>query len=135
MQDKRIRQLVIAVLVVLLVLGLLSLVSTVFQMFVPLAILAAVALAFYKIVLQGRDSSTTMEDEIAESSGMAADDVMADADKEADSSGDMTAQERLSAVEQAKSEYLDTSTTAEEILDQIKARRQRLQGDDPQGQS
>ena len=43
--DKRIRQLVIAVLVVILALGLLSLVSTVFQMIVPLALVIGGAFA------------------------------------------------------------------------------------------
>ena len=129
MKDKRIRQLVIAVLVVVLVLGLLSLVSTVFQMIVPLAIVAIGAFAFYKIVLQGRDKPATMEDEIAETSGIAED--MADsAADDARASSEAAAQERLSAVEQAQSDYLESSSTAEEILDQIKERRQRLQGDD-----
>ena len=79
MNDKRIRQLVIAILGVILILGLLSLVSTVFQMIVPLAILAVGAIAFYKIVLQGRDKPAAMEDEIAETAGIVAEDFGASA--------------------------------------------------------
>ena len=69
MNDKRIRQMVLLVLGVILILGVLSIVSTLFQMIVPLAILAVGVIAFYKIVLQGRDKPAAMEDEIAESSG------------------------------------------------------------------
>lgn len=131
MNDKRIRQLVIAVLGVILVLGLLSLVSTVFQMIVPLAILAVGAFAFYKIVLEGRDKPAAVEDELAESSGIGAADL-ADglAHDDARLNSEAAAQERLSAVEQARSEFLETPSTAEEILDQINERRQRLQGDE-----
>ena len=130
MNDKRIRQLVIAILGVILILGLLSLVSTVFQMIVPLAILAVGAIAFYKIVLQGRDKSVAMEDEIAETAGIVADDVGANTSDDARINSEAAAQERLSAVEEARNEYVDSSSPAEEILDQIKERRQRLQGDD-----
>ena len=130
MNDKRIRQLVIAILGVILILGLLSLVSTVFQMIVPLAILAVGAIAFYKIVLQGRDKSVAMEDEIAETAGIVADDVDANTSDDARINSEAAAQERLSAVEEARNEYVDSSSPAEEILDQIKERRQRLQGDD-----
>ena len=130
MNDKRIRQMVLLVLGVILILGVLSIVSTLFQMIVPLAILAVGVIAFYKIVLQGRDKPAAMEDEIAESSGATEEVARESADGEKASESEMAAQERLSAVDQAKSEYLDKTTTAEEILDQIKARRQRLQGDD-----
>ena len=130
MNDKRIRQLVIAILGVILLLGLLSLVSTVFQMIVPLAILAVGGIAFYKIVLQGRDKPAAMEDEIAETAGIIAEDVAENTSDDARVNSEAAAQERLSAVEQAQGEYLDSSSPAEEILDQIKERRQRLQGDD-----
>lgn len=132
--DKRIRQLVIAVLVVILALGLLSLVSTVFQMIVPLALAIGGGFFFYKIAIEGRDAPEivdAMDDELAEASGMAAadlalDEVPADADDEDDSA----ALERLSAAELAQSEFLDSATPAEEILDQIRARKKRLHGDD-----
>jgi len=131
MNDKRVRQLVIAILGVILVLGLLSLVSTVFQMIVPLGILAIGAFAFYKIVLEGRDKPAAMEDELAESAGFAADeDLAVSASDDARVNSEAAAQERLSAVEQAQSEFLEKSSPAEEILDQINERRQRLQGDE-----
>ena len=129
MNDKRIRQLVIAILGVILVLGLLSLASTVLQMIVPLAILAIGAFSFYKIVWEGRDQPTAMEVEVAESSGIGAEDLAASASDDARSNSEAAAQERLSAVEQARSEFLESPSTAEEILDQINERRQRLQGD------
>lgn len=131
-QDKRIRQLVIAVLVVILALGLLSLVSTVFQMIVPLALVIGGSFAFYKIVLEGRDAPEAMDDELAESSGLAAHDSAlqaADADTD-DDEDEAAALERLSAAERAQSEFLDSATPAQEILDQIRARKQRLHGDD-----
>ena len=127
MNDKRIRQMVLLVLGVILILGVLSIVSTLFQMIVPLAILAVGVIAFYKIVLQGRDKPAAMEDEIAESSGAKEDVARESARGDEASESEIAAQERLSAADQAKSEYLDKTTTAEEILDQIKARRQRLQ--------
>jgi len=131
MNDKRVRQLVIAILGVILVLGLLSLVSTVFQMIVPLGILAIGAFAFYKIVLEGRDKPAAMEDELAESTGIAADeDLAVSASDDARVNSEAAAQERLSAVEQAQSEFLENPSPAEEILDQINERRQRLQGDE-----
>ncbi len=134
MADKRIRQLVIAVLVVVLVLGLLNIVSTAFSLLVPVALAAVAAFAFYKIVLEGRDSAETMEDEVAETTGLA---EMADADDSApviheddtDAETD-EARQRLSAVKRAQSEFFETTTPAEEILEQIKTRKQRLQGDD-----
>ena len=130
MNDKLIRQLVIAVLIVVLVLGILSLVSTAIGLIPPLAIVAIGAFAFYKIVLQGRDKSVAMEDEIAETAGIVADDVGANTSDDARINSEAAAQERLSAVEEARNEYVDSSSPAEEILDQIKERRQRLQGDD-----
>ncbi len=129
MNDKRIRQLVIAILGVILLLGLLSLVSTVFQMIVPLAILAVGAFAFYKIVLEGRDKPAVLEDELAQSTGIVAEDLDQSASDDARLNSEAAAQERLSAVEQARSEFLESPSPAEEILDQINERRQRLQGD------
>lgn len=132
-QDKRIRQLVIAVLVVILALGLLSLVSTVFQMIVPLALVIGGAFAFYKIVLEGRDAPDAleaMEDELAESSGLVAGDVTLDAAYSDNDDDESEALQRLSAAERAQSDYLDSATPAEEILDQIRARKNRLHGDD-----
>lgn len=129
MNDKRIRQLVIAILGVILVLGLLSLVSTVFQMFVPLAILAVGAFAFYKIVLEGRAKPEATEDELAESTGIDAEAVAQSASDDARLNSEAAAQERLSALDQARSDFLETPSTAEEILDEINKRRQRLQGD------
>lgn len=130
LNDKRIRQLVIAVLVVILALGLLSLVSTVFQMIVPLALVIGGAFAFYKIVLEGRDTPDVMEDEVAESSGLDAGDIVLDTLDDAIDGDETEALERLSAAERAQSEYLDSATPAEEILDQIRARKRRLDGDD-----
>ncbi len=129
MNDKRIRQLVIAILGVILLLGLLSLVSTVFQMIVPLAILAVGAFAFYKIVLEGRDKPAVLEDELAQSTGISPEDLDQSASDDARLNSEAAAQERLSAVEQARSEFLESPSPAEEILDQINERRQRLQGD------
>ena len=103
MNDKRIRQLVAAVLVVILALGLLSLVSTIFQLIVPLALVIGGGFAFYKVVLEGRDAPETMDDELAESSGMAAGDIVIDAavqnDSEAIDEDESEARQRLSAVE------------------------------------
>ena len=134
MEDKRIRYLVIAVLAVVLVLGLLSLVSTVFQLIVPLALVAAGSFAFYKIVLQGRDKPEVTEDEIAESAGIAADDALSadigEDDALTNEAEESEALQRLSALDQAQSEFVDKTTPAEEILEQIKSRKQRLQGDD-----
>ena len=134
LEDKRIRLLVIAVLAVVLLLGLLSLVSTVFQLIVPLALVAAGAFAFYKIVLVGRDKPEAVEDEIAESAGVAADDILS-TDKDEDDAlaqeeEEFEALQRLTALDQAQSEFLDKTSPAEEILEQIKSRKQRLQGDD-----
>ncbi len=117
LNDKRIRQLLIAVLLVILALGLLSLVSTVFQMIVPLAIVIAGAFAFYKIALEGRDKPAAIAQD--------ADEEAADIDAEADE-----ASQRLSAIDKARSDFLDATSPAEEILDQIKSRRRRLQGDE-----
>ena len=134
MQDKRIRQLVIAVLVVLLVLGLLNIVSTAFSLLIPLAIAAAVAFAFYKIVLEGRDKPAAMEDEIAETAGaetgVEAESMVApESDQDLDEESD-AARKRLSAVQRAQTEFFETSSPAEEILEQIKSRKRRLQGND-----
>ncbi len=133
LNDKRIRQLLIAVLLVILALGLLSLVSTVFQMIVPLAIVIGGAFAFYKIVLEGRDQPESMADEIAESAeAVEVDGEAANQDLGEDIDADeAAARRRLSAVERAQSAFLDTATPAEEILDQIKSRQRRLKGDEP----
>ena len=134
MNDKRIRQLVIAVLLVILALGLLSLVSTIFQLIVPLALVIGGAFAFYKVVLEGREAPESMDDEVAESSGMVSGDLVIDdtspAETEDVEEDEADARQRLSAVERAKSEFLDAATPAEEILEQIKSRTERLQGDD-----
>ncbi len=134
MDNKRIRQLVIALLLVLLALGLLSLVSTVFQLLIPLAILAGGAFAFYKIVLEGRDASEAMTDEMAETSGLSADESATDQgslDQTAEGEAEEAeARQRLSAVEQARSDFLEASSPAEEILQQIKSRKQDLTGED-----
>lgn len=131
MSDKRIRQLVIAVLLVILALGAVSLISSLFQLIVPLAIVAAGVFAFYKIVLQGRDGPQAMSDEIAETSGQSAEGALADSGAAmAERSAETAAEERLSAVEQAQQEFFEKSAPVEEILDQIQARKQRLQGED-----
>ena len=134
MNDKRIRQLVIAVLVVILALGLLSLVSTIFQLIVPLALVIGGGFVFYKVVLEGRDAPEIMDDELAESSVMAAGDLVIDdtglAETEDVEEDEADARQRLSAVERAKREFLEAATPAEEIIEQLKSRTQRLQGDD-----
>ena len=135
MQDRRIRQLVIAVLIVVLVLGLLNIVSTAFSLLVPLALVAAGAFAFYKIVLEGRDKPATMADEIAETAGLASTTGEAvgnspqESEEEPDVEGD-AARQRLSAVQRAQADFLETASPAEEILEQIKSRKRRLQGND-----
>ena len=132
MDDKRIRYLVIAVLLVVLALGLLSLVSTVFQLIVPLVLVVVGGFAFYKIVLEGREKSGTMEDEVAESTGAAIDALLSAeglGDEELAADED-EARERLSAVDRAQTEFFEKTTPAEDILEQIKARKQRLGGDE-----
>ena len=132
LQDRRIRQLVIAVLLVILALGLLSLVSTALQLIVPLALIAIGGFAFYKIVLEGRDQPEAMSDELAESSG--ASDQLSETDfHAADDQGDAEddlARERLSAIDQARSDYLEAVTPAQEVLDHIRSRKGRLEKDD-----
>lgn len=128
--DKRARYLLIAVLVVVLALGLLNIISTAFSLLVPLALVAAGGFAFYKIALEGRGSAQVTVDEIAESNGFnhaeaggAGQDVdLIDTDDEEDSA----ARQRLSAVERARRDFFDASAPAEEILDQIQSRKQRL---------
>ena len=135
-EDKRFRQLVIAVLLVVLALGLMSLVSTALQLIVPLALILGGGFAFYKIVLEGRDQPQAMADEIAEASGavnMRADDDLADddtSDNEIDEDEDEEARQRLSAIERARSDFLEVSTPAQEVLDHMRARRNRLEGDE-----
>jgi len=134
MEDKRIRTLLIVALVVVVVLGALNIISTAFSLLVPLALVAVGGFAFYKIVLEGRDTNDVMEDEVAESAGVALDVANAEAAAEdqadTDDGDDSEARQRLSAVERARSEFFDTATPAEEILDQIQARKQRLTGSD-----
>jgi hypothetical protein len=134
LENKRIRYLVIAVLAVVLILGLLNIVSTAFSLLVPLAIVAAGAFAFNKIVLEGRDTPAVMEDEVAEAAGITLGDAFNDQAKDdeaaADKKDEEEARQRLSAVERAQSDFFDHASPAEEILDQIKSRKQRLQGDD-----
>ena len=128
----RIRQLVIAVLLVILALGLLSLVSTALQLIVPLALLAIGGFAFYKFFLEGRDQPEAMSDELAESS--AVNDDLSETDFHAaavgDDAEDDLARERLSAIDQARSDYLEAVTPAQEILDHIRSRKGRLEKDD-----
>ena len=134
LEDKRIRYLLIAVLVVVLILGLLNIISTAFSLLVPLALIAAGGFAFYKIVLEGRDADDVMADEVAESQGFnLAAAGGADAEKEEVEAGDedeLAARGRLSAVERARSEFVDSATPAEEILEQIQSRKRRLAGED-----
>ena len=75
MDDKRIRYLLIAALIVVLALGILNIISTAFSLLVPLAIIAVGGFAFYKIVLEGRDSGKVMTDEVAETSGIVHDEA------------------------------------------------------------
>lgn len=139
MDDKLIRQMVIIVLGIIGILAAITLIQTLIQMIIPISVIAIGGFAFYKIVLEGRDSPETMEDEVAETSGMVikgtAEPV---AEKEEEipikvidqvEEAEQQAQERLSAVEKAQRDYVDTTTPAEEILDQIKSRKQRLEGD------
>lgn len=130
MEDRRIRILLIAALVVVVVLGALNIISTAFSLLVPLALVAGGGFAFYKIVLEGRDSDDVMEDEVAESAGV----VIAEAESEdqaaTDDSEESRARQRLSAVERARSDFFDATTPAEEILDQIQSRKRRLTGND-----
>lgn len=134
MDDKRIRYLLIAVLVVVLALGLLNIISTAFSLLVPLAIIAVGGFAFYKIALEGRNTKDVMEDEVAETSGAVlaeASGERADEDQgEADDADAAQAHGRLSAAERARSDFFDTATPAEEILDQIQSRKRRLTGAD-----
>jgi len=133
MDDKRIRYLLIAALVVVVALGVLNIISTAFSLLVPLAVIAVGGFAFYKIALEGRDSGKVMTDEVAETSGIVLDDASggsSDVDSLDDSDDESAARERLSAIARAQNEFFDASTPAEEILDQIQARKQRLTGAD-----
>lgn len=129
MEDRRIRILLIAALVVVVVLGALNIISTAFSLLVPLALVAVGGFAFYKIVLEGRDSGEVMEDEVAESAGV----VLVEGETarvDAKDEDESEAHDRLSALERAQSEFFDEATPAEEILDQIQARKRRLTGSD-----
>lgn len=132
--DRRIRQLVIAVLLVILALGLLSLVSTALQLILPLALMGIGGFAFYKIVLEGRDQPAAMSDELAESSR--ASEPLSDAGfqtaaDQSDAEADL-ARERLSAIDRARSDYLEAATPAQEVLDHMRSRKQRQgKGDAP----
>ena len=139
LEDKRIRNLLIAVLLVLLALGFLNIISTAFSLLIPLALVALGGFAFYKIALEGRGSDDVMADEVAESAGINLVDQAGGADAASAFVGDETADEtsdetaarkRLSAVERARSDFFDSSSPAEEILDQIQSRKRRLAGED-----
>ena len=130
LDDKRLRYLLIAALLVVLVLGLLNIVSTAFSLLVPLAIVAGGGFAFYKIALEGRDANAVMEDEVAETAAVTLDQAIGGAEAEADDADESEARERLSALERARSDFLDAASPAEEILDQIKSRKRRLSGED-----
>ncbi|GEM_PF-1169652 len=147
MDEKLMRQIIYVVLGIVVVLGVLSLVSTLLQMIVPLAVLGIGGFAFYKIVLEGRDEPEVMQDEVAETSNMVvqstaetvapeqtetvtetADEIAVDVQTPEETQ--QQAEERLSAVEKAQRDYIDNVSPAEEILEQLKERKQRLQGDD-----
>lgn len=148
MDEKLIRQMIYVVLGIVILLGVLSLVSTLVQLIVPLAVIGIGGFAFYKIVLEGRDEPEAMQDEVAETSNMIVQSTAetvppAEAETVPDAEEDdivvqvktpeetqQEAEARLSAVEKAQQDYVEKTTPAEEILEQIKARRQRLQGDD-----
>ncbi len=132
MDDKLIRQMVFIVLGIIIILGAISLLQTLIGMIIPLAVLGIGGFAFYKIVLEGRDVPEVMEDEVAETSSMVIEgtaEAVAPVNETIDET-ETQAKERLSAAEQAKRDYIDSATPAEEILDHINARKQRLQGDD-----
>ncbi len=115
LKDKRARYLALGLLAILIALGALSLAATVFQLIVPLAIAAGIGFAVYKIAIEGRDLPAEPPEA-----------AVADSDHD-----DMNeAAERLSAVQRAHGDFLEAATPAEEILDQIKARRQRLSRED-----
>jgi len=144
LNDKRVRQLIIVVIGIIGILAAITLVQTLIQMIIPLSVIGIGGFAFYKLVLEGRDAPDSMEDEVAETSAMVvqgkaevvepvisvADEITPDGALTAEEVAEKQAQERLSAVEKAQRDYVDNITPAEEILDQIKARKQRLQGDD-----
>jgi len=129
--DRRIRQLLVAVLLVILALGLLSLLSTLFQLIVPLAIVAGGGFAFYKIVLEGRDRDVDADEgtalDMAEPA-LVGDDIRDEADSIDQIEAD--AQQRLSATARAQREYFEQSTPAEEIIAQIQRRQRQLRTDD-----
>lgn len=130
LDDKRLRYLLIAVLLVVLVLGLLNIISTAFSLLIPLALVAGGGFAFYKIVLEGRDSNAVMEDEVAETADIRLDENIVEAEADATEASENAARQRLSAVERARSDFVDSVSPAEEILDQIKSRKRRLRGDE-----
>ena len=137
MDEKLVRQIVFVVLGIIAILAVVSLVSTLVQMIIPLAVIAIGGFAFYKIVLEGRDASQAMEDEVAETSALVVESTsetvipaQETTEVQTPEETEQQAKERLSAVEQAKRDYVDSVTPAEEILENIKARKQRLQGDD-----
>ncbi len=130
LEDKRLRYLLIAALLVVLILGLLNIISTAFSLLVPLAIVAGGGFAFYKIAIEGRDRGEATDDEVAEAASVDLDAVVVDAGAIAQEDADGEARQRLSAVDRARSDFFETASPAEEILDQIKSRKQRLTGDD-----
>jgi hypothetical protein len=133
MNDKLVRQMIFIALGIIILLGAISLIQTLLQMIIPLAVLGIGGFAFYKIVLEGRDDSPqVMGDEVAETSSMVVEGTAESVIPEQTTPEEITtqAEERLSATEQAKRDYLDSSTPAEEILDHINTRKQRLEGDE-----
>lgn len=138
MDDKLIRRMVFIALGIIIVLGAITLLQTLLGMIIPLAVLGIGGFAFYKIVLEGRDAPQAMADEVAETSAMVVESTAEAVGSVAEQPDTVTpeeteetqAEERLSATEQAKRDYMDSATPAEEILDHINARKQRLQGDD-----
>lgn len=137
MNDKLIRQMIFLVLGIVIILGVFALLQTLLNMIIPLTILGVGGFAFYKFVLEGRDAPESMEDEVAETSAMVVESTAEAVIPTQNTSEEVTpeeteiqAEERLSATEQAKRDYMDSATPAEEILDHINDRKQRLQGDE-----
>jgi hypothetical protein len=137
MDDKLIRRMIFIALGIIIALGAFALLQTLLSMIIPLAVLGIGGFAFYKIVLEGRDAPQAMDDEVAETSAMVVESTAEAVIQQPDTTDTTTpeeietqAEERLSATEQAKRDYMDSATPAEEILDHINTRKQRLQGDE-----
>ena len=143
MDEKLVRQIFLVVIGIIALLAIINILQTLVSMIVPLAVIAIGGFAFYKIVIEGRDEQPAMQDEVAETSGMIvessaetvipAEEIVEEITGQATPEPEETqaqAEERLSAVDQAKRDYVDSVTPAEEILENIKSRKQRLQGDE-----